>query len=374
MQQKSTETLGILLELNTKLGYHLQIARGIARFRATRSHWRFLAGLSDQKHGSLPFALVGAIGQINSSEDTQNLFQHLGIQHRVSTSNRDAGPFPWAQVISDDEAVGRMAAQYFLRKRFQRFAVVGFRNLCFSEERTRGFAEELQAHGHKDVHVLMMDDRLRVETLAPLFPLALFAVTDTAALSFLLFALEAGIRVPEDLAVLGVDNDEQVELFTPVPLSSIQIPGEAVGFKACEVLEEMILSGTSSRDILRLPPVGVVERRSTEIIAVDDELVRSVQEFMDTHLAEIGDIRDVAKALNLHRRSLDRRFFAAVGVTPADWLARRRVARAETLLLETEYTVDDIAERVGLNERRRLAMTFRKFSRPMPSVLRKAGR
>ncbi|MCC5844468.1 MAG: substrate-binding domain-containing protein [Verrucomicrobia bacterium] len=374
MQRNDKNTLGVLLELNPMLGYHLQIARGIARFRATRSHWNFLEGLSEQRYGNLPFDLVGAIGQIRASDEATRSYRRLGIQHRVSTSNRDAGPFLWPQVISDDEAVGRMAARYFLRKRFQRFAVVGFRDLLFSKERADGFIEELHAHGQKDVHVLMMHDRLRMETLAPLFPLALFAVTDTAARSFLLFAMEAGIRVPEDLAVLGVDNDERVELFSPVPLSSIQIAGEAIGFKACEVLEEMIQTGGVTQKIYRLPPVGVIERHSTEIIAVEDALVRRVQDYLDTHLAEIEGMTDVAAALNLHRRSLDRRFIAAVGITPADWLARRRVERAEKLLLETDYTVDDIAERVGLHERRRLAMTFRKFSRPMPSVLRKAGR
>ncbi|MCC5844705.1 MAG: substrate-binding domain-containing protein [Verrucomicrobia bacterium] len=366
--QPQPVTVGIDLDL--KLGFHAQIAKGMMRFRNTRPHWSFLETRPGQL-SKVPFPLAGMIGHFIDPVSDQAAFEAKGIPHAVSITNHQPGPFPWSQVINDDPAIGRMAAEYFLRKRFRHFAVWGLQDLNFSNERIEGFRETLQQKTIDTLHEYDQSDRNRLEHLRQHLPLALFAVSDATAKSLMGYLGPKGLRIPHDIALLGVDNDPHVDLYTTLPLSSIEPDGERIGFEACRLLERKLQNAPSGPEILRIPPVGIQDRLSTETRAVDDARVRKIQAYMDRHLADIQDMEQVARALHMHRRHLDRCFIAALGVTPADWLARRRVHRAEQLLQETDDTIDLIAARVGLQSRRRLNLTFQKFHRPLPSTQRK---
>ena len=137
-----------------------------------------------------------------------------------------------------------------------------------------------------------------------------------------------GVRVPEDVAVLGVDDDAMVAPLVTVPLSSIRLPLEKIGFDACVAMDRMIRSGKQSTEVTRYAPLEVVERRSTESKAVNNVMVRRATAWMQAHLADLQDMNDLAKALHMHRRSLDRQFTSATGITPwegccsAAWLTR----------------------------------------------------
>jgi LacI family transcriptional regulator len=203
--------------------------------------------------------------------------------------------------------------------------------------------------------------------------MALFAFTDSHALSHINQLINHGFKVPEDIAVLGVDDDELVDLYSPVPISSVRLPLEKVGFVACELLEDMVATGKQVYDTIKFAPVGVIERRSTEVAAVFDGRIRRVLAFMEEHLSEISGIEHLADALSLNRRTLERIFEKSLGVTPAFWLMQRRAEYAEKLLVETDYTVDHVAELAGLEDRRRLYRTFKKLGRPLPTLIR-AGR
>lgn len=362
----------IMVDLYFSYGYNVQVARGISRFRSTRPHWTFVACHTNKLNKSYR-GIQGAIGQFLNPEKDLPAFQKNGIKQVISVSNSRPQKF-WSSVLVDDVAVGRMAADYFLRKGFRRFATLGIPGITFSDQRIEGFCARLAEKQIHHVPNLSRNDLAKLVKQPDRFPLALFKVTDHLAFNELRAILDAGIRVPHDVAVLGVDNDEMIEPFTPTPLSSIQIPGEEIGFQACELMERLLLGKESEPRKILLPPIGVVERTSTELIAVEDPRVRRVQLYMEEHLASIVSMEEVAQALHMHRRSMDRLFSRQLGITPADWLTGRRVERAEKLLLETNYTVDTIAEMTGLEERRRLLRACKKFSRPMPSVLRKKGK
>lgn len=355
--------------LNAKLGFHAQIAKGMARFRATRPHWTFIETHPAQLD-QVSFPLQGMIGHFIDPVSDPAAFAQKNIRHTVSITNHQPGPFPWSQVINDDWAIGRMAAEYFHRRRFLNFAVWGLARLHFSEERIAGFQEGLRLKGIEDLKRYDQKDRRRAGTLREHLPLALFAVSDLTAKSLMSHLQQEGLRIPHDVALLGVDNDPHVELYTPLPLSSVEPDGDRIGFEACELLERKLHTGDNQPECIRIPPLGIRERFSTATEAVDDPNVRRIQAYLMDHLADIRDMDQVARALHMHRRSLDRRFTAAVGMTPSDWLARRRIDRAEQLLQESDDTIDLIAERVGLQSRRRLNMTFQKFARPRPSLQR----
>lgn len=350
-------------------GFGLQYLRGMQRFRRTRPDWLFVRGLPEGVHLQDPESLQGAIGHYTDEAVDVDRLRAVGIRHIVNSSNRNRiGSVP--RVINDELAIGRMAADYFVRKQFRNFAVMEVENCGFSVLRCQGFAEALAHHGITGVHRFTLSDYDTLARATDLYPLALFVVTDLRAQTVMNRLLVDGARIPQDIAVLGVDDDEIMAPFCAVPLSSVRIDGEGIGYAACETLEKL-LAGREVPGEQLFAPLGIAERQSTELVAVADPLVRRAQAYIEEHLVHISDVAEIADALHVHRRTLDRTFRAATGITPFDWLTLRRVKWAEQLLLDTDFTMDVVAERSGFVEYERMLRGFKKAGLPLPSQVRK---
>lgn len=128
----------------------------------------------------------------------------------------------------------------------------------------------------------------------------------------------------------------------------------------------MINRGERDTGVCRFAPVEVIERRSTGGHPVAEPRMRRAQAFIKDNLTRLKRVEEVPAGVGLSRRSLDRLFIEHVEVSPADWIAQRRAERAETLLRETDYTVEHVAELVGFEDRRRLYRAFKKLNRPSP--------
>lgn len=363
--EMSDEHPRVVIELAEEYGYGLQIARGLKRYRVKRPNWIFMRCATELLHHIEPGSVIGAIGHYFFREHLEALKRN-SVPFYVSVSSRGQ-PDWWPRIIPDDRAVGRMAAEYFLKKGYRNFGVSYLGEMSFAIERTEGFRERLAEAGLMEPQLIGVEDRppdpLRL-------PMALFAVNDVRAHSHINRFIDLGIRVPEDISILGVDDDELVALYSPVPISSVRLPLEQMGFAACELLETMALARKQDYGTYRYAPVGVVERRSTEARAVLDGRVRKAQSYMEAHLADLAGMDALAEELSLNRRTLERLFERSIGMSPAAWLMQRRAEYAEKLLLETDYTVDHVAELAGLEDRRRLYRAFRKLGRPLPSVIR----
>ncbi|MCC5788727.1 MAG: substrate-binding domain-containing protein [Opitutales bacterium] len=367
--QLTSENIIVGVHLNLALGFHSQIAQGILRFRNTRRNWSFIH-LRPEYVASEPLPIVGWIGHLDEPGTTPQNIRDAESIHLINISNRSANPFPGTRIINDDRAIGRMAARYFLRKNFRHFAVWGLPEHNFSAERQLGFQETLAENGVNELSFYSYKDRANLASLRHQLPLALFVVSDIPAKSLMGYLLREGFRIPHDIALLGVDNDPHITLFTSISLSSIITDGESIGFQACEQLEILLREEKNQPKTLRIPPRGIQERFSTETLAIKDQRVQQIQDYMLTHLAEIQNIDEVAQALHIHRRHLDRCFISELQITPAEWLARKRMERAQELLVQSNDTVDIIAERTGFGDRRRLNRTFRKYAQPRPSEIR----
>jgi LacI family transcriptional regulator len=366
-----TGSCRILLDLALNFGYGRQMALGVKRFRAKRPDWllqmRVLSTFSEvASHKQL---FQGAIGHFYESSH-QNIIETLDVPFYVSVSNRKI--VHWCpRVISDDVAVGRMAADYFLARGHRNFAYLEEPWNYFAGERAAGFCERILNAGIDEPAAWGLDD-FDVGMINPdRLPMALFAMTDHAALRIISKLLDAGYRIPEDIALLGVDNDDLVNLISPVELSSIRLASEPIGFAACECLEHMMQRGKLETGVRRFAPLEVIERRSTGGRPVTDPRVRRAQAFIEDHLQSMGGVDEVAVGVGVSRRSLDRLFAEHLQTSPADWVALRRAERAEILLRETDYTVEHIAELAGFEDRRRLYRAFKKLDRPLPREIRK---
>jgi LacI family transcriptional regulator len=355
----------VLIEMAEEYGYGLQVTRGLSRYRVKRPNWIFqrcpTAMIRHVRKGSY----IGAIGHYHEAAQLKAL-KNCEVPFYVSVSSRGE-PDWWPRVIPDDRHVGRVAAEYFLRKGYRNYAVSYLGDMRFAQERTKGFCDRLRKEGITQVQILGKEAWLPSPEQ---MPMALFALNDVRALSHINRFVDAGIKVPEDVAVLGADDDELVAFYSPVAISSVQLPLEQIGFAACDVLEAMVLSGKQEYGTHMYQALGVIERRSTEGTVVTDARVRKAQAYMEAHLTELEGIDALAAALHLNRRTLERLFERSIGLSPASWLMRRRTEYAEKLIAETDYTVEYVAELAGFEDRRRLYRAFKKLGRPLPSVIR----
>jgi LacI family transcriptional regulator len=263
-------------------------------------------------------------------------------------------------VGTDNAAVAQLAADHLLQRGFVHFAYCGYSptpvNGC-SQKRAEGFCDALCRAGHAcAVHNAPNTasdswERLRDELAQWLSglprPLGLMACNDARALQILEACRMAGLRVPEDVAVVGVDNEEAVCPFTDPPLTSVDQGAQQTGYEAAQLLEQWMAGEAVAPGKRSVAPLGIVVRRSTEILAADDRDVAAALRFIREHASEPIGLADVGSATGATTATLRRRFKAVLGRTVHDEIQRVRIEEAKRLLVSTDWTFRQIARRSG---------------------------
>ena len=285
-------------------------------------------------------------------------------------------PFP--QVVPDDIAIGRMAAHYFLRRGFRRFVYAGDGS-GFGKLRGNGFLDALKEYGAADVrrsHGISLDHIVPIRELIsghPGEPVAVFCCNDWMAHSVIHRAAAERIDCPRNIAVLGVDNDHLPSACCHVPISSVELPEYEIGRRAAGLVARMLRGEPPPTDPIRIPPIGVIGRRSSDRYACDDpRLLRAVR-FIEANSNRSISIQDIANAAgkNVAARTLQRRFRNAFGETMIDALLRSRVGRAKSLLTSSELSVKEITYLTGFASSSHFSLTFRRFEGMTPGAFRK---
>ena len=287
------------------------------------------------------------------------------------------------QVTCDSIAAGRMAADHFLERGFGHFGYVGDGETFFSTERETGFVNRLKAEGFEceTTHTKRSayptriqrskaaDQRLATWLARLGQPAAVFAVNDAVGWRLAAVASEVGIRVPEDVAILGMDDMAMCLLSRP-PLSSVRYPAERVGYEMAALLDRL-MRGEGGLTQIRIPPDGIVTRHSTDILAVSDPNIARALRFIATRFAEAITVPDVARVAGLNRRTMEKRFRSVLGRTPAEEIRRVRVDGAKELLRNVELSIDVIAEMCGFSGRRWMSSVFAKATGMTPAQFRR---
>ena len=167
------------------------------------------------------------------------------------------------------------------------------------------------------------------------------------------------LNVPEEVAILGVNDDEFECVVARPNLSSIAIPARRIGYDAAALLENLMAGEPRPQSDITLQPLGVVSRRSTEAEATEDEIVRTALRYIRANYREPIRVDDVADAAGRPRRTLERRFRRALDRTVLDEITRRRIETARRLLVETDLDIGGVAKRSGFSDARRMAVVFR---------------
>lgn len=364
--------------------YAVAIHRGIARY-ARQTNWAL--NITMMRHGQLPLnwngsGIICCLG-LNPAVDA--LIEMSGMP-AVNIGNVPHARIP--RVSSDNAAVGHMAAEYFLQRGFKNFAFfmrVGSRG---ETQRMQAFEQKIQAAGYQlnkldwpSASRELSYDKNEKEIKATAWlaqqlstlpkPLAVLSEFDDPALEVLDACMAGSISVPEQVAVLGVDNDPLRCEFATVPLSSIDDDQERIGYEAAALLDRMMHGEPRPEQPVLIPPLGVITRRSTDILAIDHPLVASALRTIWEHYTEPIVAKEVAATVPLSYRRLHDAFLHHVGRTIADEITHKRLERAQQLLMETDKKVSEIAQLSGFTNQDRMGKIFRRVLGITPATCRR---
>lgn len=276
---------------------------------------------------------------------------------------------------------GHLAAEYFLERGFGSFAFCGIAEQ-FSAERLEGFAARLAEHHHavheyprqrsrgqgwwagEHEHLARWLDALPK-------PVAVFAATDEVGRRVLAACQWRGLRVPDEVAVLGVDNDELLCDLCAPPLSSIALDTEKAGFEAAAALESMMSGREPPHRSIVVEPLCVVTRQSTDVLAVEDRDVALAIRYIREHAHERIGVRDVVRHVPTSRRSLECRFKRLRGRTLHDEILHARLQRAKHLLATSQLSMPQVATASGFSSADYMGFVFRRAEGVPPLSYRK---
>ncbi len=271
----------------------------------------------------------------------------------------------------DDQGISRQAAEHLLERGFQHFGYFGIAQENWSVRRREYFAEWLRGAGYRvEAYELPRSESGRISweqrendlaawiTRLPK-PAGVMVCSDQRALDFLEACRRAGVEVPDDVAVIGVDNDEVLcEIGFP-PLSSVWPAHNQAGYEAAALLDKLMKGGARPAHPILVAPGGVVTRVSTDVLAIDDRHLSKALRVIREHSGVELTNDQVASCAGLSRSILQRRFREKLGRSIHDEILRVRLKRACQLLRETELPLIEVAERAGFKHQEYLGAVFK---------------
>jgi LacI family transcriptional regulator len=353
------------LLVETARSFGREFLSGIARYSRHHGPWIFhiTPGDFDQAVPNIKqWGGTGIIARIPNEQVAQAILEAsvptiaLGLTDEQMQPDNPLSKL--SEVSSDATQVARLAAEHLLEKRLRNFAYVGVEGRAWSRRRGEAFAAQIRAAGYEpSVYQQPKRPRERVwerelETLIKWLktlptPLGLFACNDDRGRQVLEACRFCGLNVPEDVAVLGVDNDAVFCELADPPLSSVALNAETAGYRAAQLLDSMMSGRVRKPQKVLVEALHVVTRRSTDLIAVDDDDVAAALQFIRREQGRSLSVDDVARAVAVSRRYLERRFRAAIGRTVLEEIQLVRLERAKRLLLETTHPISAVAEMSG---------------------------
>ncbi len=359
-------------------GYREKLLTGISRYARQKNNWRI--AFFDRERKELA-DLVGSWqgdGIICSAVDSRFADAAGGREIPIINVTSRQIESVFTNVIGDDVQVGAKAAEFLAARGFQSFAFLRRReNARYSADRGKGFNSTIAAAGFKAESIAIGsagDDEL-AEWLAALpRPLALLGSTDRLAAMGIDACWKLGLRVPEEVAVLGIGNYDQLcELCSPT-LSSLDVDMERRGYEAAQWLDRILEGEARPAEPILIPPAFVAERRSTDVYAFEDPDVVAALRFVHENAFRTIKVGDVVAATTISRRSLEGRFNNLIGRTLHDEIWQAHFDLATRLLAASDLSLQEVAERSGFRTASALVNLFRQRFELTPREYRIANR
>jgi LacI family transcriptional regulator len=378
----------ILLLLDFAEEYHKNLLQGIIRYSREFGPWVFFRmpiyyretiGIDGILKWAKDWGAKGLIGQLHNNSEIWK-FTNEGISVIAQDFQERFKDVP--NITGAYHETGRLGAEYFLRKGFKNFAFYGFKNIVWSRERAEGFEEKIKEAGYsvhyfehrksRSMDLWYYKPSLLSKWLKSLpKPTALMTCDDNQGLHITEAGRHAGIRIPEDVAVLGVDNDENICFLSDPPLSSISSDVEKGGYEAARVMQQMITAGKTTSDNIIVKPTHIITRASTDIYSTNDELIVKTLKYIHLNIDKNIKVGQVLKEVPLCRRSLEKRFIITTGYPVYKYIYQLRIEKFMKKLLETDMTITEIAHELGFEDTKNISRQFKQMKGLTPIEYRK---
>jgi LacI family transcriptional regulator len=317
------------------------------------------------------------------SRDLKNLeeLESWGIPLFVAVAIQPPSP-KRNNIVTNDHAIGRMAAEHLLERGFHYFGYCGFSNICWSQERGKGFIARIEEEGFRVSlyqqpksranRLWFREEAILAEWLRALpKPVGIMACNDDRGQHITEACGNAKIKVPYEVAVIGVDNDDQVCDIAYPSLSSVALDVDSAGFKISGLLDRMMEGEKMPPQTVIVQPNRVVIRQSTNIVAVQDKLVSQALNFIHQNAKRLIQVDDVVKFLSVSRSNIQEKFTKTLGRTVYDEIKRVRIDLICQMLIETDLSISDIALSLGYDNTNHIARYFRQKMKMSPLDYRK---
>ncbi len=288
---------------------------------------------------------------------------------------------PWVE--TDDAEISRLAADHLLERGFRNLAFVGDPGFNWSLWREQHFARIVQEHGCRyDSHqsISRLEARYSWNTeyrqLSKWLdrlpkPVGIMACYDIKAQQVLDVCRALDLAVPEQVAVIGADNDQLLCNLSDPPLSSVIPNSKRAGYEAARLLDQMMSGQKVDSDAVLVRPLGIETRQSTDTLAIEDADIAEALRFIRRHANSGINVGDVLKEVPLSRRVLESRFRKILGRSPHEEIVRQRIGRVQQLLSETDLSLREISSRTGFEHSEYLSVAFKQATGQTPTQFRR---
>ena len=376
----------ILLLTDFSSGYSRNLLKGIVRYSKEVGNWSFqrmplyyrmLYGENGVVEWAKKWQADAIIAQL--TDVNIELLNDLNIPIIVQ-NYRDRNKAV-SNLTGDYFNTGVMAAKFFLNRGYRNFAFYGFKGAILSRERADGYSHEIEKQGYK-LAVLENDNKDKEEwsynhTVLGHWlqslpkPVALFACDDHFALQISETCNVYNINVPDDIAILGVDNDDLLCNISDPPLSSIVLDVENGGYNAGKLLHQLITKEITEPFNIVVNPLIIERRKSTEKYAVSDKNIRTILNYIEKNYANHLSVEELVKQVPLSRRVLEKKFKEETGESLYQYIQNYRIDQFTRLLITTDYSLFEAALQSGFENYKNVSRIFRKYKSLSPAEYRK---
>ena len=376
----------ILLLTDFSSGYSRNLLKGIVRYSKEVGNWSFqrmplyyrmLYGENGVVEWAKKWQADAIIAQL--TDVNIELLNDLNIPIIVQ-NYRDRNKAV-SNLTGDYFNTGVMAAKFFLNRGHRNFAFYGFKGAIWSRERADGYSHEIEKQGYK-LAVLENDNKDKEEwsynhTVLGNWlqslpkPVALFACDDHFALQISETCNVYNINVPDDIAILGVDNDDLLCNISDPPLSSIVLDVENGGYNAGKLLHQLITKEITEPFNIVVNPLIIERRKSTEKYAVSDKNIRTILNYIEKNYANHLSVEELVKQVPLSRRVLEKKFKEETGESLYQYIQNYRIDQFTRLLITTDYSLFEAALQSGFENYKNVSRVFRKYKSLSPAEYRK---
>ncbi|MEZ5301094.1 MAG: DNA-binding transcriptional regulator [Verrucomicrobiales bacterium] len=381
----------VALIIETSKQYGRELLLGIGRYLQAHGPWSvFLDEREESDREPRWLDDWDGDGIITRSADPSGsrLARQRGIPAVNLSYHRDLDPdLPMPCINCDHPRTGAMVAEYFARRGFRRFAYCHVRGATWSEDRRDAFIAAAQKAGgtaevfdasprseRRGAHWEREQDQLAAWVQSLPKPCGIMAAYDVLGARVIDACRRVGVRVPESVAIVGVDNDPLFCSVSWPPLSSVDQNVQRIGFEAARLLAAMMKGEApgAGREPILIPPKELVTRTSSDILAFHDSNIAAALQFIRDHAGRPITVDEVARRAGLSRRELERRFQRLLETSPYKEIQRARIKRVRNLLIHTDDTLESISETLGFSEAANMANLFKKEMGMPPGEYRKS--